>query len=123
MKINCRARLDDVDCDNGKPDDPKAPASEDGTFDPTDRSIVCDLCYVRLMWWTASGRGLNEELPKAIEIYRQALGELRELGDEDVQEAVNLGEQLVGSGLGEWVEGPTSMAKREIERRSGKDDV
>lgn len=70
-RIRCRARIAGR-CLDGQPtraqfgDDLSMRA--DGTYDG--ESIVCDACYMQLMPFTASGRGLYDELDAAIEQVR-----------------------------------------------------
>lgn len=76
--INCRARVS-PDCMNGHPTieqfGENIPMDEDGTFidDDMGGSIVCDECYLIVMNYTPSGRGLNHELPLAIHQAKQAM--------------------------------------------------
>jgi hypothetical protein len=82
--ICCRAKVS-AGCFDGQPtarqffgDD--LPQDEDGTYqpsevdaergDPAKGTIVCDPCYIALMPLTPSGKGLNSELPEAIEAAR-----------------------------------------------------
>lgn len=61
--IRCRAKIN-PDCYDGKPSLRQfgydAPLQEDGTF--WQETIICDPCYIHLMPYTPSGRGLREEL-------------------------------------------------------------
>lgn len=73
--VRCRAKVADA-CYDGKPTrlqfGEDLPMPEDGTFDGD--TIVCDSCYVKLLRYTPSGRGLNDELPAAIEAARADAG-------------------------------------------------
>jgi hypothetical protein len=82
--IACRARLVDG-CYHGTPTrrqfDANLPMDEDNTWDG--ETIVCDPCYIAIMPFTRSGQALAEEIPEAIETYRESLEFLRETDDID----------------------------------------
>lgn len=121
--VRCRAQLGDVGCVHGKPtrfqfgDD--EPLSEDATYDGD--TIVCDPCYSALMPFTISGRALHEEIPAAIDNYRNVLQHIRGHArpEELVEEADGVMEKAA-DGTPLWFSARASkrMAEREIDYRA-----
>lgn len=75
-RIKCRARVAD-DCLHGCQPDlvyEDGDMTEDGTYQEHDRTLICEPCYVVVMEFSPSGRGLHSELPVAIARARQANG-------------------------------------------------
>jgi hypothetical protein len=74
--VNCRARTS-ASCFHGHPVDqhydPPDYDVEDGTFQHSSLSVVCDACYVELIPLTPSGQGLIHELDFAIQEARERI--------------------------------------------------
>lgn len=120
--IRCRAKLGDQPCLDGSPASRQfgedGPLSEDDTYDGS--TIVCDACYVALMPFTMSGQGLHEELPGAMNAYRNNLAHVR--GHWRLPELLEEAERAIegsspGSPRHEGAVAARAMVEREIKRR------
>lgn len=71
--VVCRARIVQS-CLHGRPEEAVYPESktqsEDGTWNG--RSVICNSCYVALLPYTPDGMGLLADLPRAIQLYKDA---------------------------------------------------
>lgn len=125
--IDCRAMLED-DCLHCRPLSAQAEdmrrMSEDRTWDPETRTIICDPCYVRLVIFTPSQQGLTAELPAALRFYREQQEYIRGVGDDTLAEElrharVNAEMSGMPAAYRASARACVAMAEREQERRRG----